>query len=258
MNCVRHIRCAEIFGGNNLADIDLCTRGLTASVFSAASEGERGGDVYYFSVCSSDLLTRIALLDMRGHGKEVIHLGEWLYRSLERHMNSLDGACVLSDLNTEIHAHGFEAITTAAVLTYYIGDSNLHFSYAGHPPALVRRSAAGWETLPITDTKAPANLPLGVLRNVHFDQQALTMQSGDRFFVYTDGIVECPDAGGCFFGEERLADALEANAPLSLQEMKRAVAGRLRSWGRDSLAHDDCTFMIVEVAEHDRARGDAR
>jgi phosphoserine phosphatase RsbU/P len=249
MNGMRRIRCAEIFGGNTLADTDVCTRGLTASVFSVASEGERGGDVYYFSVCSSDLLTRIAVLDMRGHGKQVSHLSEWLYKSLEDHMNSLDGASVLSDLNVQIHSHGFEAITTAAVLSYYVGDSNLYFSYAGHPPALVRRSAAGWITLPIADTKAPANLPLGVLRNAHFDQQALALQPGDRFAVYTDGVVECPDPAGRLFGEDRLAEDLEAHPDLPIQELKQAIASSLRLWGGDSLVHDDCTFMIAEVAE---------
>ena len=98
MNSMRRIRCAEIFGGNMLADTDLCTRGLTASVFSAASEGEQGGDVYYFSVCSSDLLTRIAVLDMRGHGMEVSHLSKWLYKSLDQHMNSPGVSLCTTDL----------------------------------------------------------------------------------------------------------------------------------------------------------------
>ena len=80
-------------------------------------------------------------------------------------------------------------------------------------------------------------------------QQALALQPGHRFFSHTDGVVECPEPAGRFFGEDRLAGALEAHASLPLQEMKHAIASRLRSWGRDTLAHDACTFMIAEVAE---------
>jgi phosphoserine phosphatase RsbU/P len=245
---MHRIRCAEIFGGNTLADTDVCTRGLTASIFSVSSEGEKGGDVYYFSVCSTDQLTRIAVLDMRGHGTEVSHLSDALYSSLEQHMNSLDGSCVLGDLNAQIHSHGYDAITTAAVLSYYVGDSNLYFSYAGHPPALLRQSETGWKALPIADTKAPANLPLGVLSNVHFDQQHVALKPGDRFFLYTDGVLECPDKSGQFFGEERLASALERHAGRELAGLRQALAEELRTWGGDSLAHDDCTFMVVEVS----------
>ncbi|MEO8029168.1 MAG: serine/threonine-protein phosphatase, partial [Bryobacteraceae bacterium] len=108
---MQQIRCAEIWGGVSVVDLDVCTNGLTASILSTASGGKKGGDIYYFSVCSSDKLTRIAIADLRGHGEQVSHLSEWLYQSLEQRMNTLDGAGVLSDLNGLVHAHGFEAIT---------------------------------------------------------------------------------------------------------------------------------------------------
>lgn len=248
MNELKRIRCAEIFGGNALTDIDVCTRGLTASIFSAASEGDRGGDVYYFSVCSADLLTRIAVLDMRGHGSEVSHLSDWLYRSLEDHMNTLDGAGILKDLNSQLHAKGFEALTTAAIFSYYLGDSRLYFSYAGHPPALVRVGRCGWEPLALEDTTTPANLPLGVMRTVHYDQQSIPVQPGDRFVIYTDGVLECPDHTGCLFGDERLSAVLSNHADAPLAELKQAVSGELRAWAGDALGHDDCTLMCVEVS----------
>lgn len=242
------IRCAEIFGGNTLTDIDVCTRGLTASVFSAASEGDRGGDVYYVSVCSSNLLTRIAVLDMRGHGSEVSHLSEWLYRSLEHHMNTPDGAGILSDLNAQVHARGFEALTTAAILSYYIGDSRLYFSYAGHPPALLRAGRSGWEPLALEDTTTPANLPLGVMRAVQYDQQSIVVQPGDRFVIYTDGVLECANRDGCLFGDERLNSVLTANVDESVTDLKQAVSSELRAWAGGALSHDDCTLMAVEVS----------
>ena len=63
---MRRIRCAEIWGGVHNCDEDILTSGITASLYSAAADGGRGGDIYYLSVCSSDLLTRIAIADVVG------------------------------------------------------------------------------------------------------------------------------------------------------------------------------------------------
>lgn len=250
MNGAYRIRCSEIFGGNQLADTDLCTSGLTASIFSSSSQGRRGGDVYYLSVCSSDQLTRVAVLDVRGHGEQVSHISDWLYESLDRHMNSLDGDCVLADLNAQVHRHGFEAITTAAVLGYYIGDESLYFAYAGHPPALFRRRSGDWTALQLSDTGRPANLPLGVMSSVHYDQQRIAAERGDRFVLHTDGVLDCPAPDGVEFGDERLSQALGAHGRLPLSDFKAAVAAELRTWARGDLSHDDCTFMALEIAGH--------
>jgi hypothetical protein len=39
------VRCSEISGGNSNADLDVCTNGINASVYSLACGSERGGDV---------------------------------------------------------------------------------------------------------------------------------------------------------------------------------------------------------------------
>ena len=241
------IRCAAIWGGISVVDLDVRTRGISASIQSTASGGERGGDMYYFSLCSADMLTRVAVADMRGHGEQVSHLSQWLYNSLEERMNSLDGAGVLSDLNGIVHAHGFEALTTAAVVSYYLGDSNLYFSYAGHPPILLRRGGGEWTALPLEGSPGPANLPLGAMRGARYDQAKTNLQPGDRIFVYTDGIPECPDPAGEFYGEERLLDVLQRTAHLSTAEIKQTVFESVGKHVGGPLLHDDCTLMVLEV-----------
>jgi hypothetical protein len=134
------IRCATIWGGIEPVSLDVCTQGVTASLHSTASGGERGGDIYYMSVCSIDLLTRMVVADVRGHGEQVSEISSWIYQCLRDKMNSLDGAGVLSDPNRMVHGRGFAAITTAAVVSHYISNSTLYYSYAGHPPVLARRS----------------------------------------------------------------------------------------------------------------------
>ena len=244
---MHRIRCNEVWGGITLADSETMTRGVTASIFSAASAGTKGGDIYYLSVCSTDSLTRIAIADVRGHGEEVSSISEWLYGVMQDHMNSLDNTCVLRDLNNQVCERGFKALTTAAVVGYYLGDSNLYFSYAGHPPIFVRHGVSGWQAMPIENSGGIANLPLGVMRDVAFDQARITLKAGDRFFLYTDGVVECVNAAGEMFGEERLLPVLEQTADLPLAKVKASIASALRQYAGASLDHDDCTFMAVEV-----------
>ena len=132
------MHCSEIWGGNQDVDCDVCTKGITASIYSSACGGFQGGDIYYFTVCSNELLTRVMLADLRGHGEQVSQLSAWTYEALRESMNTLDGASVLRSLNRTLFERGFQAITTATVISFYAANSKLYFSYAGHPPALLR------------------------------------------------------------------------------------------------------------------------
>ena len=181
------IPCTTIWGGIEPVDLDVCTRGVTASLHSTASGGERGGDIYYMSVCSTDLLTRMVVADVRGHGEQVSNVSSWIYQCLQNKMNSLNGAGVVSDLNRMLHARGSAAITTAAVVSHHIDHSTLYYSYAGHPPVLARRSGGRWFPLVLGTQSGQANLPVGVLASVQYDQAPARVQAGDRFLLYTDG-----------------------------------------------------------------------
>ena len=66
------LACNEVHGGNHKF---IATRKLAGIVAWVASipinDGERGGDVHFMSVCGNDLISRIALADVSGHGREV-------------------------------------------------------------------------------------------------------------------------------------------------------------------------------------------
>ncbi len=242
------IPCATIWGGIEPVNLDVCTKGVTASLHSTASGGERGGDIYYMSVCSIDLLTRMVVADVRGHGEQVSEISSWLYQCLQDKMNSLDGASVLADLNRMVHGRGFAAITTAAVVSHYISDSTLYYSYAGHPPVLARRSRGRWLPLALDTQSGKANLPLGVLPSVQYDQAHVRLQAGDRFLLYTDGLSEATDLKSDLeFGEKELPAVLEAQADMELSDIRDALIERATAFSRGPLLIDDCTLMVVEV-----------
>ncbi len=245
---VHRIRCAEVWGGIRNADLDAVTSGVRASLFSSACDGGRGGDVYFFSVCGSDSLTRVALADVTGHGESVARIGEWLYDALAARMNSLRGDRVLAELNDLAEHYGYDAISTLAVVQYYRRKTQLYVSYAGHPPALVfRRSAGEWLPAKIPEKRGMFDLPIGVSDDTRYSQQAMPLASGDRVLLYTDGVIEAPDATGDQFGTERLLSIARQAAGGSLSELKTAVLDAVRNHTGGKLDHDDVTVLVMEV-----------
>jgi len=244
------LHCSEIWGGNDNVDCDVCTTGITASLYSSACcNSSQGGDIYYFTVCSNEFLTRVVLADLRGHGEQVSQLSAWIYSALQDHLESLDGSSILRSLNQTLFQRGFQAITTAAVVSFYKPNSKLYFSYAGHPPALLRsQDGQAWQPLLSSTTRDRANLPLGVFPSTDYDQEAIALQSGDRLALYTDGVTECPSEREEEFGEERLCALLEGSRGEEVSAIKRRLTEALNEHAGGAARPDDLTLMLIEIA----------
>ncbi len=243
-----HIGCTEIWGGVRGEDVDACTSGVVASLYSRAVEGGQGGAIYYISSCSGEAITRVAIADVMGHGAAVSDISEWLYEALRARMNTLDGNAILAELNALTGKRGYKAMTTGAVVAFYPTDSSLYFSYAGHPPIFAYRACLKrWEAITLGSNGRPANLPLGAFADTAYDQELTRLAPGDRLFLYTDGLIEAPDLNGEPFGQERLLAALEEASGEDLIGLKEVVGEVLRQHTGGSLAHDDVTFMALEA-----------
>lgn len=247
------LRCAEVWGGIHNADTDACSAGLTASLFNAAYTGGKGGDIYYLSVCGSDRLTRVAVADVVGHGPEVSGVSQWLYDSMLERMNDPAGDGVLNQINRVAADRGIRAMTTAAIVSYYLRDHCVRYTYAGHYPALVlRRGERRWEPLDAAaDEQAPdpTGPPLAVVPDATYAQRSTEMGRGDRIVMYTDGVVEAPSPDGAagLFGSGRLMDLLARVAGAPLARIKADLVAALRAHTGGPLSHDDVTIMALEL-----------
>lgn len=243
----RRLHCSEIWGGFGNVDDDIAIGPMTVSLFSAAHEGEKGGDIYYFSLCENDAIARIALADVVGHGDAVSHISRWMYGALASMMNNIDGTGVLVELNELANQVGLQAMTTAALLSLQVNDSSLHVSYAGHPPAWLKRYGENeWQPLVVGRGPALANVPLGVFTEATYVQERFRLHARDRLFVHTDGLTEAASSSGQLFGEERLRSVLTEGADESLAELKNRVLKAVRAHA-GSLGQDEVTLMVAEV-----------
>ena len=240
--------CNRVWGGIRSDDLQAQTSAVVASLYSQACQGGRGGDIYYFSVCREDLLTRIALADVMGHGDTVSNISHWLYGCMSERINNGAGNSLLADLNRLTCDYGDEAMTTAAVLAFYRADSHLYFAYAGHPPALVCRGpGSSWDSMTLNANGGLANLPLGVASDCTFDQDATPLRPGARLFLYTDGLIEAPNPDGCLFGQQTLIQLLEDDWDASVVDLKNRVRRAFTQHTGGQWNHDDVTFMGLEI-----------
>ncbi len=246
---MHELKCTEIWGGYTDVDADVQSSSLSASLRSSSCDGGKGGDIYYLSVCGKDMLTRLAIADVVGHGQAVSDVSSFMYGALYRHMNSPDGHRVLEDLNQVASDYGLNAMTTAALLTIYKADHSLRYAYAGHPPFLIRRQADdAWSMIrPQTGQAQGDNTPLAVVRGARYDQHHDEVEPGDQILVYTDGVLEAMDSSDRLFGLDRLIAALNGLGHASLRDVKSAVIDAVQNHAGGNLSHDDVTVIAVQV-----------
>ena len=81
------LECKEIWGGIRNRDIEISAGKVIGSIYSApCCEGGKGGDIYYFGVCEGDIITRLAVADVVGHGEAVSEVSQYVYDSLTAHI----------------------------------------------------------------------------------------------------------------------------------------------------------------------------
>ena len=80
------LKCSGILGGIRNQDVEITAGKVKASIYSLACCGGKGGDMYYFGVCKGDLITRLAVADVAGHGEAVADMSQCVYDSLKDHM----------------------------------------------------------------------------------------------------------------------------------------------------------------------------
>jgi serine phosphatase RsbU (regulator of sigma subunit) len=182
----RRLACAETWAGNGRVATLVEVPGLAAWVHSApAGRGDAGGDVHYVSVCSSCLVSRIALADVSGHGEAVVALGEKLRELMQRHRHALEQVGLMRDLNQVVRAE-LDAVHYATMLAVGWHDRRglLVLTNAGHPPPCFYRAARDeWSWLErrrARPTDRPTGLPLGLLADIQYERPAARLSRRRR------------------------------------------------------------------------------
>ena len=116
------------------------------------------------------------------------------------------------------------------------------YSAAGHPPLLCWREG-GLERIESN------GLLIGVLPDSDYPVCEIPLSSGDRFLLYTDGVVEPENAAGDAFGDRKLEEVIRKNQSRPPSELSDQLLSEIRRWQPASITQqDDITLIIIDVA----------
>lgn len=98
------------------------------------------------------------------------------------------------------------------------------------------------------DQPEAAGPPIGFLPDAEFETETLTLASGDRLYLFSDGVQEAENEAEELFGVAGLISAIEANRDLGLEKSIQAVAGSAREWQDGRALDDDLTLLGLEFS----------
>jgi sigma-B regulation protein RsbU (phosphoserine phosphatase) len=196
------------------------------------------GDFYDFLVVD-DRRVGLLIADVSGHGVPAALVASMVKVAIAAQAEHADNpAKVMAGLNSVLSGKLQGQFVTAAYLYLDLEAATGRYSAAGHPPLLHYRAAQG-----SVDDVVENGLILGVMPFASYESRALTLGRGDRFLLYTDGVVEA-DQRGEEFGEARVKQVL--SRPLSAREICRSLEAEISAWSK-GVAHDDVTIVAVDI-----------
>jgi sigma-B regulation protein RsbU (phosphoserine phosphatase) len=245
---VQHMQCMEVWSGSQLTARGVAFGGLDAWVYSKPyGEAHSGGDIYYASSCATGRITRLLLADVAGHGASVAGTAADLRTLMRRFVNRLDQNEFVRLLNrqfTELSRAGVFA--TAIVTTFFAPTRRLTLCNAGHPrPLLYRASDRTWNFL--GHTGADANLPLGLIAAVEYEQFDVELEPGDCVLSYTDALMESNDADGEMLGEAGVLRIARLVGDVQPEKLIDALLQEIGGRHPENLTDDDVTVLVVRA-----------
>src|SRR3974390_2548200 len=125
--------CTEVWGGNRKGGRTIELPSLKAWVAShPINDEEGGGDLHYMAVCDYDLISRVALADVSGHGNEANAVTQTLRNLMHININAWDQSDFMRGLNDAFRQGSNGKYATAIVLSFHRVMGRLAFSNAGH------------------------------------------------------------------------------------------------------------------------------
>lgn len=195
-----------------------------------------GGDLYDF-IPLHDGWHGIMIGDVSGKGLPAA-LRMAVARTVFRHeaRQGLSPAQTLAAVNQGVCSDIPQGMVTMLYILLKPDEGVLRIANAGHTYPLLLNGQV--EELELS------GVPLGVVPDIDYEEETITVAPGDSVFLYTDGVTEATNADEVMFGSEYLQKLLERNIQLKPRALMRLLLNELRTWGPESAQDDDITIVV--------------
>jgi DNA-binding response OmpR family regulator len=205
-----------------------------------------GGD--YMGICDTPAGCNVLVADVAGHDLAASYQTVLIKSQFDENCRlGRDGVEFFRTLNRELIVNGREErMVTAQALSLDLEARTARVVSAGHPRMLLRRSdRTASESVPASGSV------LGLMDEVDFGVVDLEIHPGDRFYLYTDGLlnahsVDGPTGDRRVLGERGLLRALDIFSDLPLSEQVQSVWRFARSFCRYRQS-DDMLLLGIQV-----------
>ena len=156
-------------------------------------------------------------------------------------IGSSNPADVLKEVNNLLSQDNDSAMFVTILYAEYDPESG-HLSYAngGHNAPLIVHANGSSELLPTS-----GGIALGLMPDLPYTQDEITLSQGDTFILYTDGVTEAMNADYEEFGNDRLLSIFSDGPPNSSHDANEAVFHNVRTFVADAPQSDDITCLTL-------------
>lgn len=202
------------------------------------------GDFYDF-IQIDDKHIGVLIADVSGHGLPSALIASMLQVALTgQAYHASEPVKVLSGLNRALCGKFTYNFVTAAYLYFDLEKNLMRYAGAGHPPVLQWRDSSG-KTNKILEN----GLVLGMFDQAEYQSLKVPLEPGDRYVLYTDGVVEAANAAEEQFGAERFMRFIENNRHVEAGRFADSLLDELSHWTgqtADQGQQDDLTVLVVD------------
>ena len=202
------------------------------------------GDFYDFIVVDGSRIG-ILIADVSGHGLPAALIASMLQVALTaqaRHAS--EPAKVLAGLNQALCGKFQHNFVTAAYVYVDLEKSTISYAGAGHPPLLLWRKSTGAASQLLEN-----GLVMGQFDEAIYDSLEVPIEVGDRFVLYTDGILETNNPAKEEFGTARFMQFMETSNNLKAGPFADALLLELARWLEQPPGEghkDDISLLTVD------------
>lgn len=206
---------------------------------------EVGGD-FFDVIDRSESSLVFALGDVTGKGMPaalLMSMAHTIIKAASRNMPFSFPHQVLNRLNHDM-ATDFSNVgmfTTVMLGLVDCVNCQLHISNAGQSPIFY--VANGCEPILLE----AQDIPVGILDDVEYSTQSLTLNPGDIFIAATDGFPESRNPAGEMYGYERMKSIIAANRHQTAKEIAESLFKDVNTFCDTHIQEDDRTIVVIKL-----------